>query len=101
MQTSMQINVDNTSTVTFTCDELHNLLIKERPAAYLQKNARQPIQHIPTNVWQDEDVLFSIQQTRGNTDRHAGLAVRDHMKDYFNNVGTVPWQDCTIDRYVS
>ena len=96
----MQINVDNASTVTFACVILHNLLIKERPAAYLQKSAVQPIQRIPTDVWQDEDVLLSMQRTRGNTDRLAGLAVRDHLKNYLNHVGTVPWQDRAVDSNV-
>ena len=50
LQTSMQIDVDNASSVTFACVVLHNLLIKERPAAYLRKTARVAVQQLPTDV---------------------------------------------------
>ena len=97
----MQIDVDNASSVTFACVILHNLLIKERPAAYLRKTAGVPVQLLPTDMWQDKDVMLSLERTRGNTDKVAGRAVRNHLKQYLNHVGTVPWQDRAVDGNVS
>ena len=59
------------------------------------------VQQLPTDVWQDKDVLLSLERTRGNTDKAAGTAVRDHLKQYLNHVGTVPWQDSAVDGNVS
>ena len=56
---------------------------------------------MPTNVWQDKNVLVSIQRTCGNTDRQVGLAGRDQLKQYLNDVGTVSWQDLAVDGNVS
>ena len=97
----MGINVKNASKVTYAAILLHNLLIRDRPQAYLRKTAIQPIRDVTTHVWHEPDILDSLEKERGNTGHDAADAVREHLATYLDNVGTVPWQDRAIAANVS
>ena len=97
MKNSIQLHPKNAAIVTAACCTLHNLLIRERPGAYLRRSAAQPVNPMPRDVWQEPDVLDSLQRLRGRTDYHMGQAIRDHLKCYVNSVGAVEWQGRAVD----
>ena len=97
MKNCIQLHEKNAAIVTAACCTLHNLLIRERPGAYLGRSAPQAVHHMPSDVWQELDVLDSLQHLRGHTDYHMGQAIRDHLKCYVNSVGVVEWQDRGVD----
>ena len=101
MRNCIQLNEHNASMVTAACCVLHNLLIRERPGPYLQRTVIRDIHHMPTDVWQEQDVLDSLQQLRGNKDNKIGQAIRNHLKLYVNTVGAVECQDRAVDGNVS
>lgn len=67
----------------------------------MKKTAKQPLNAMPTDCWQDKDVLDALQALRGNTTYDGGKALRDHVMHYVNGVGAVPWQDRAIAQNVS
>jgi hypothetical protein len=42
--------------------------------------------------WRDVSVLNSAENLAGNSSGAIPNAIRDKYKDYFNGVGSVPWQ---------
>ena len=99
--TCMEINVANACKVTYAAVILHNLLIRDRPQAYLRKTAKERIRDVQPNVWHEPDILDSLERERGNTGYDAAETVREHLATYLDNVATVPWQDCSIAANVS
>ena len=97
MKNCIQLHKKKAAIVTAACCTFHNLLIRERPGAYLRRLAAQPVHLMPTDVWQERDVLDSLQRLRGHIDYHMGQAIRDHLKCYVNSVGAVQWQDRAFD----
>ena len=97
----MQIKVDNAARVTYASIIMHNLLIRDRPQAYLCTTAIEPVRDVEPQVWQEPDILDSLERERGNTGYQAGEAVRFHLTTYLDNVGTVPWQERAIAPNVS
>ena len=86
----------NAAIITAACCTLHNLIIRERPGAYLRRSAAHPVHHMPSDVWQEPEELDLLQCLRGHTDYHMGQAIRDHLKCYVNSVGAVDWQDRAV-----
>ena len=99
--TCMQLLPKNATLVTYTCCLMHNLLVKKRPQPYLGDVADQHAQAAPGEDWQDADTLDNLQHIGGNTALKEAKIVRNHLRDYYNSVGAVPWQDVTVNKHVS
>ena len=67
MKNCIQLHEKNAAMVTAACCTLHNLIIRERPGAYLARSAAQAVHHMPSDVWQEPYVLDSLQRLRGQT----------------------------------
>ena len=97
----MQLRPENCSKVVAACCILHNLLSIHRPKYYLATVADQTNPNAPNLDWQDLQTLLSLETTKGNTNKKAGIAVRKHLTDYYNSeVGAVEWQDVAVLRHV-
>ncbi len=99
--TCMQLAPKNATAVTYACCLMHNLLIHKRPQAYLRDVADNHVPAAPRLDWQDAQTLLNLQVIGGNTSLKEGKVVRNHLRDYYNSVGAVPWQDVAVDRHVS
>ncbi len=79
---------------------MHNLLIKRRPQPYLQVVADQHVPNAPRLDWQDAETLTNLQVIGGNTGLKSAKVIRNHLRDYYNSVGAVPWQDVAVKKHV-
>ena len=50
--------------------------------------------------WQDAPTLLALRRNGVRNDRESAMVIRDHMKDYYNNVGRVWWQNQAAERHV-
>ena len=96
--TEMQQMPDNVNKIVHAACVLHNLMIEERPQAYLTVTAEQPAVQPqgPDYRWQDQDVLDGLAANAGNTSYHAASLQRDHLRQYYSGVAAVEWQDRMI-----
>lgn len=105
LRTTMSLSPENASLVTMACCCLHNFLMKsEMPYAsrvYCPSSfSDSPLENgiINEGAARSEDSLPSIsQQSIDGQSTHrqssGGSEVRNILTDYFNNEGSVPWQD--------
>lgn len=89
----MQFTPEKCEAIVVAAATLHNLLIEKRPSTYLQDVSEQPV--IPGVIdlsWQCEHTLENLRTLEGNYGTRRAKAQRDHIKQYMNTIGSVPWQ---------
>lgn len=95
--TNINLNVDNVDIVVLACCVLHNFLRRRSPQNYTPPESmdRENISECTLELGErcDPELLHDLQRgTRGQFLNNA-IVVRDQFKEYFNNEGSVPWQD--------
>ena len=80
---------------------LHNHLINERGPEYLNAVADQANPAAPNLDWQDANTLLNLPAIGGNSGTKTAKAIRNHLRDYYNAVGAVPWQNDAIQKWVN
>lgn len=94
--TCINLNLDNIDIVVLTCCVLHNFLRKRSPQSYTPPESLDRENMSECTEFGDRcdpQLLHHLQRgTRGQILNDA-VIVRDQYKDYFNNEGSVPWQD--------
>lgn len=95
--TSINLKMDNVDTVVLACCALHNFLRRKSPQNYTppesmdQENISECMVELGERC--DPELVHDLQRgARGHILNNA-IVVRDHFKEYFNNEGSVPWQD--------
>ena len=73
-------------------------MIEERPQRYLTATADQPVIQpgAPDYSWQDQQILDGLAANERNTSYNAASIQRDHLRQYYNSVAAVEWQDRMI-----
>lgn len=93
------LSPENVQKITLASCVLHNFLREKTPSGYTPPGSLdvEDIENGRVNdgEWRSEssEALRSIRVTGTNNYKPDAKAVRDQFCDYFNTVGTVPWQD--------
>ena len=98
--TSINLKMNNVDIVVLACCALHNFLRTRSPQNYTppESKDRENTSECTLELGErcDPELLHDLQRgTRGQILNNA-IVVRDQFKEYFNNEGSVPWQDKCI-----
>lgn len=98
--TAINLKLENIDTVVLACCALHNFLRRRSPQTYTPPETldRENVDDCSLEVGErcDPEVMHDLQRvTRGNI-LNCATRVRDDFKLYFNNEGSVPWQDTFV-----
>jgi hypothetical protein len=87
--------------ITLACVSLHNHMRDRYPAIQRDIAEREDAEHnVIPGQWREGEVMVDMDQPlHGNQGTQAAIAQRDYLKDYYNNAGSVPWQDRMVDRH--
>ncbi len=96
----MQQKTDTVELIVYACVVLHNLLIEKRPQEYLTKISDQANPYAPTLEWQEANTLANLQATGRNQGVRRCKGIRDHLKEYYNDVGAIDWQEIAVNKWV-
>lgn len=95
--TSINLNLDNIDTVVLACCALHNFLRRKSPQKYTPPESmdRENISECTVELGErcHPELLHDLQCGSRGQILNSAIQVRDQFKDYFNNEGSVPWQD--------
>ena len=101
LHTSIQLRPENAASVTFACCVLHNMLSMMRPKQYMSTVAPQADTEAATAEWRDQDTLDKLVARRGQRNRQEAVCIRDYLRNYYNTIGEVPWQENACLSHVS
>ncbi|KAG5869621.1 hypothetical protein JTB14_018091 [Gonioctena quinquepunctata] len=82
---------DKVKIITEACCALHNFLSYEMKSYYTRKDPAEEIDNRYTFV-------YGLSVQAGNRPKTEAIQTRKEFKDYFNGVGSVPWQEDMLYR---
>lgn len=85
--TTISLNVDKVQDITLACCVLHNFLNKECRTTYRSDDGFDT-----TNNFKN-----GLSQQLGNRPQQAAIDIRQEFLEYFNGVGSVPWQNNCVN----
>lgn len=95
--TSINLQLHNIDTVVLACCALHNFLRKRSREIYTppQSLDRENVEEGSIELGErcNPDLMHDLQRGSRGQNYRSALTVRDNFKTYFNNQGSVPWQD--------
>ena len=101
LHSCIQLRPESASAVTFACCVLHNMLSIMRPKQYMRTVSAQADTEAATAEWRDQDTLDKLVARRGQRNRQEAVSVRDYLRNYYNTIGEVPWQENACLSHVS
>ena len=98
MLTTMQQQPETVRTIVMAALCLHNLMRRRYPTLQNSLMDKENRKHKVTDgQWRREEQLVPVCEPAGN---NTGIRVakkqRDHLKEYYSEVGAVPWQDFMV-----
>lgn len=100
LQTAINLNIENIDTIVLTCCALHNFLRKMCPQSYTTPDVldRENIEDGSVTLGErcNPDIIHNLQLGRRGSVMADAKVVRNSFKVYFNNEGSVPWQDKAV-----
>ena len=95
---TMQQKHDTVTIIVSACLCLHNMMRVRYPGLQNQDLDREGNDHqITLGAWRNEAMLQDMRNVHGgNRATNDAKALRVYLKHYYNNVGSVPWQDHMI-----
>lgn len=100
LQTAINMNVSNIDVVVLACCVPHNFLRKKCPQSYSNsevldsENVDDGSVHLGARC--NPDTMHDLQRGRRGLVLEDAKKIRDQFKIYFNNEGSVPWQEKAI-----
>ncbi len=95
--TPMKICPDKVTDVIFATCCLHNYLVEKNKGTYTSAADVENADHtIAEGVWRNGQMLTGMQSSSNHNPPRNAKAQREILTTYFNNSGSVPWQDKMI-----
>jgi hypothetical protein len=84
--------------ITLACVIMHNILQKRYPnlATQLVDVEDAATHEVTPGGWRDEETLLGLARAGGNTGLQAAKLQRDYLRNYYNSVGAVAWQEAMV-----
>lgn len=100
LYTAINLEVENIETIVLACCVLHNFLRRQCSDTYMSPDVVDTENtqdgSVVVGARCDPDFIHDLQQGRRGLLMKRGKEVREKFTEYFNNEGSVPWQDQAI-----
>ena len=92
--TTLQLEPDTVQMLVLACVCLHNIMRLRYPGLQNALLDREADDHqVVPGAWRDDGVLQEVRNVRGaSSETRDGKRLRVYLKNYYNNIGAVPWQ---------
>ena len=95
--TTIKLSPDKVTYVIMAACCLHNYLVEKNKTAYTSACDIENADHtVSEGIWRSDPTLIGIQTSPTRNPPKNAKDQRQHLTTYFNNRGSVPWQDSMI-----